>query len=329
MKRLIFLFTILFAIDAAAAAPNVVFKKFISIGNGGHSMACYNGDNLTFAEAFDIFEGRERGYTFPATIANPVRTSRELAAKIDLSLSSFTIPQVMRELSVSDKVSFVIQNMSFLRPGQSLTLSGDAYEDIRMNPGCTLIQTINFHSSARIRASPDAWDLLDNVSHTALYLHEGVYWHLRSGGVENDSRRTRKIVAHLMGGGELEPFGDVLEGASDVQYCHSVTERWAGDWSTQALAYRLPDGRKVLQFRQLGGYRMVTRTTLALPAAFGEKTGAVFGGSSSDQTAYKLNSIIDRDSAVITTWKDGKVTLRGIVQKGSNFRDQIRCEDVK
>jgi hypothetical protein len=154
---------------------------------------------------------------------------------------------------------------------------------------------------------------------------------LRDLGVEHDSRRTRRAVAYLMAGGDLQPVDLVPQGATDFQYCHTfyTSTMFGGrDQRTKLLAYRTPDGKVAFQFSRFGGYRMLTKSVVY--GRDGKTSGPIFNAKDRDSKTVEggLNSPLDPAAYVKVSWKGSKVSVRGALQKDSGAAEPLICRDL-
>jgi hypothetical protein len=98
----------------------------------------------------------------------------------------------------------------------------------------------------RLELSQSIWDKLSPTSRAALYVHEAVYWALRSKGFgDTTSKRTREVVAWVFSGAVLEAPGAGVP--LDAKACR-------GGWPYPS------GGQTVLQLEHA-----LTRTTVTLP----------------------------------------------------------------
>jgi hypothetical protein len=322
MKAFLFLLLIL---PASATASPSTRDSGTSIGNGGHSISCRQPDGTVTKEAFDLFEGRALfGYrvAFPETVP-AAELALQLAAKVDKSQGG-----AMEELdTVRGKVKFIRDHMVLLPPGVGLKPTEDSNEFI-VPRNCEIIQTINFRQNRRIYVDSDAWNALTETSKAALFLHEAIYWQLREGGEEHDSRRTRRLVSYLMSGGELAPRARVpLPTGSQAQYCHSVEENSRMDWNTKLFAYK-HEGRIVLQFLQIGGYRLLGRTELSSTAHPNTPAQPLTRDASRLQRMQGwIGSPPDTEAYITLIWGQGRIDIEGYVQQGVRFADRLECHN--
>ena len=255
MKKLLLLMALLpFAAEARLDSGNTV-------GNGGQIVSCRTPQGLQSSMAFDLYEGKVLfRYSYDKFKGlDPKVVAIDLARKIDKSIGGS--PRGLE--SVEGKTRFVLENLTFLPPGTGLIATPDTGEFV-FPKNCDVVQTINFRSNQKIYVDSDAWNQLDEVSRAALYLHEAVYWHLREGGVEKDSRRARKIVAYLMEGLELTPRALLeIPSRQQLQFCHSLEQNEeTKDWNTKVLVYRAAAGTIVVQPLRIGGFRLLEQTVL-------------------------------------------------------------------
>lgn len=294
----------------------------VIVGNGGHTVACArtDGPGLVY-ETFDLFDGRVLfNFQYPAyNDEDPLDLAYRLAKKIDAAQ--------VKETNVAQRVRKVARYMIFLRPGETLEPTGDAAEYQTIPDHCRLVQTINFRGPRKILVNSDVWKSLSNLDKAALYLHEAVYWYLRGTGVENDSRRTRRIVSYLMAGGELEDLGTIPEEAEGVgQFCHSVEPLTPGHWKTEFLAFKTKNGDAVLQFFQAAGYRFFNRVLIKNPLSADSELPIDANRSEVRTLIGLIRFPVDIESVLDLRWGRGKVTLHGVMQKDSPIYDDIVCE---
>lgn len=293
------------------------------LGNGGQSVVCRNDQKeIVSAEALDLFEGRaldNRRVAFPEDRA-ALELAVELATKIDDSQGGPT----GRVAGVAGKVKYVAANMTLLPPGVGLDPIDDSLGFI-FPKNCEPVQTINFRENQRIFVDSDVWNLLPETSKAALLLHEAVYWHLRESGVEKDSRRTRRVVAFMLAGGQLPPRAKFeLPAGTEIQHCHSVEINSFRNYNSSFFAFRKND-LVMLQFMQIGGYRLLGRTLLVGPADTpdlplqkdAEKTQKVEGWFSNPP---------DTEAFVSVSWGQGLLSITGKIQDGGDFQESLECE---
>lgn len=315
MKAIILIFTSLLLTSNAQARVNSIWG--VNIGNGGQIMSCPSG-NWTF----DLYEGRARGYSYPSINRDPLSYAVGLGAKVDAA-----IPERLR--GVAARVSWVQRAMFFNKPGEILQFTGDTSETLKVEDGCTLIQTVVFRSSSDIEVSYDGWNSINSTNQAALYLHEAIYWYLRAGGVEGDSRRTRAAVSYLMAGKKLEVVDAAPVGSlGPIQHCHSerATE---GAWQSEFYAYWDSKQRPTFQFISAGGYRMLTKTILNGTDVGDTNRPVIDRKGDSRKIVGALKSKLDSEAALSLRWGRSQILLTGKIQDEAVIKDQIVCEDYR
>jgi hypothetical protein len=304
----------------------------IVIGNGGQSVVCYDNDGRPASgESLDLFEGRAlNNYKYDQYLGrDPIELAIYLARKIDASQGGSD----GFNSNVEAKTRYVISNLIFLPAGVGLKDTNDGGEFV-VPKNCTVVQTINFRSNRKIYVDSDTWASLDPLNRAALYLHEAVYWHLREGGLERDSRRTRKIISYLFGGGDLLPRAALLaEDWTSIQYCHSkVFLPRQRDYNTKLFVYRLGGDQLVIQLLQLGGYKLIERTALYVKNE--EIRGASSGGSPFIPEVNEERSLsgwikasTNDEMHLELSWGGGEVFLEATVLEGLKVSDNLKCYD--
>jgi hypothetical protein len=311
-------------------APVAHARIGIIVGNGGHAVTCTDsGGRLISVEALDLYEGRlTRGYSYPtAQNINPLELAKALARKLDAAQENFYPPQG-EPPTIESKVEHVARTMSFLPPGQTLDLTPDSDERLIFPAGCQLTQTINFRTAGLIQVNSDMWNQLSPTDKAALYLHEAVYWYLRETGVEVDSRRTRLTVSYLMSGGNVASRLTLPKGGwlKRVQYCRSTDPTLRGNWSTELIAYRDPQGHVVVQFLQMGAFRALTQSYIV-----GDIDGPVdeLPLQKDSPVVHEIHggahSSLDPDAVIQVRWGNGNISVSGTLQPFNAFRDSVRC----
>ncbi len=304
----------------------------ISIGNGGQIVECKGAGGEVTREAFDLYEGSALfGYAYPRDTQNldPAKLALALAAKMDAAQGSVAGVLEPEKNGFENRVRYVLDNMNFLPPGVGLQPTGDTQEFIRLPQNCDFVQAINFRDNKRIYVNSDVWNELSPLNRAALYLHEAVYWYLRETGVEADSRRTRKAVSYIMAGGALSPRTSLPSDATKIQYCRSSRTNGKRDYDTKFLVYRDGGGNTVAQFFQIGGYRILTRTTLE--GALENDTDYPIEPSVRPERSLEgaVVSPIDIDALVSVTWGKGRVRVGGILQPNSGIYDTVVCQPFR
>jgi hypothetical protein len=299
----------------------------VSIGNGGQAVVCKDAvTGKVTTEAFDLFESRvlfETEYKF-AEDEDPLTIALELAKKLDEGQGGNEGSQD----SIQGKVMYVAAKMHPINKKARLKLTEDSKEFV-FPSDCEIVQTINFRNNMKIWYDSNVWEALSNVDKAALYLHEAVYWHLRDAGVEKDSRRTRKIVSYMMSGGELSTrFGLPTEWLSKMQYCHSKEFNPTLDWNTKFVAYKDPLDRMVVQFLQIDGYRVLTRTTIMgeTDQSLSELPIQKDNSNPTSLTGW-VKSPTDDETHIFLIWGQGSVLLRGEIEEGTPIEDDLECVD--
>ncbi len=317
--------TFTFAIMGLLAAVGAAADPGTSVGNGGQSVVCRdNSGKILSTETMDLFEGRVLAgyqYIFPAG-SDPAVIALDMARKIDLSQGG----AAGGTQSIEGKVRYVIDHMIALPPGVGLKPTEDSREFV-FPKNCEIVQTINFRQNLKIYFDSDAWTNLSAVNRAALYLHEAVYWHLRESGVETDSRRTRKIVSFVMSGGALPKRVGLEPWLMKVQYCHSIQFNESQDWSTKLMAFKDLDNKLVIQFLQIGSFRVLTKSLLVSDP---DKSIPVVEPIQKDSEEIRrvsgvMSSPMDPDAEFTLSWGKGKVTLKGSLQEGSLIQDELEC----
>lgn len=310
----------------SASTPKASAFSF-TVGNGGQSVVCREPDGrLQSAETFDLFEGRALGsYSYGAYAGRePKELALELARLIDQAQGGSGDGLD----SVEGKTRYVLDNFNFLPDGVGLRLTEDSREFVAVPKHCEIVQTINFRSNQKIYVDRAAWEQLDPLSQAALYLHEAVYWHLREGGLESDSRRTRRVVAFLFQGGKLVPRASIE--APKAQYCHTRELNEKGnDWKTKLFVYWNQRGEFVAQLLQLGGYSLLEHTALTSTSITREAGDfpVVPGAAETQTVAGWVRSSTNDEIRLELSWGQGKTQLEATVLEGVKIREELECVD--
>jgi hypothetical protein len=299
-----------------------------SFGNGGHSVICSNQGQWSAPIALDLYEGRlENSYTYPTSIDfSAEEIALGFAKKMDKAIgySDITGRHISKNSSISSKVRIVAKNLTF--EDNEVEFTHDSrFQNLEAN--CKLVQTINFQK--QIRVSKSLWQEHSIIDQAALLLHESIYWYLRSQGKETDSRRVRRLVAYLFSGGELTSVIDSQKWKiPNSQVCRSRTRSVFKD--TEFYVFENQSGNTEIQFRRLGKYRMLSRTTLIGARSSNENTPAIHWERESGSIEGYINSISDKNTKIKLSWNSGRneIRLEGMFEGEYPIDDLLVCHPL-
>lgn len=355
MKKSLVVFAILFLVNPFAQAqwgqswtppvldPGMLDRIFgpwdglrsgVTVGNGGHVVLCRNKTQVALLETFDLYEGRlvhGHKYIEPLQAEEALPLALSLARKLDEARDlRFESRSLRGKLSLEKKLQHVAKTMRFIKSGSRLAATPDSQEFISFPKNCQLAQAINFRNERTILVNPDLWRALSPLNQAALYLHEAVYWHLRETGVEKDSRRTRRVVAALLAGAQVEAVTLLPAGSQgQLQFCRSLARSATdGDWPTKFFAYQDSKGQVILQMLQISGHRILTRTLV--PTELVASTLVTnFAGLFTERKTAVVQTAFDDDLVFRLLTQQGRLAISGVIQPGTPFRETVSCQLLK
>ncbi len=323
---MIFLFLLFFQWDAHA---RIIFESGgSSFGNGGHSVQCLLQDQNTWSspQSLDLYEGQKlMGYSYPAlrSTEDAQEYALSLARKVDVSVgvSDFVGRRFSKNSTLTGKLRLILERAVFVN-GPLKTTDDAKFRELDSN--CKLQQTINFGS--QILFHKPLWDQHSYTDQSALLLHEAIYWYLRSQGKETDSRRVRRIVAHLIQGGDLLPvIEEQLEKSNATFLCKSkVVDPFR---HSEIYVFANQDRKLEIRFRRLGNYRMLSQTS-----GMGPEVRTPFALDKEPlEFSTALESISDRNSLVDFQWNPQEQTLsvKGKLEGDLPVEDELSCTLVQ
>lgn len=163
-----------------------------STGNGGQSVVCQaRSETSATPQSYDLYEGAALfGYSF-----------RRWEGESALVIANRALGRLRPEEArlVADRfhdLLTLIDNADHVAD-EAIPLTADI-APIVMPEGCELRQTVVFRPDGKISLNSALWDALSPLSLAAFYLHEAVYWELRTSRGEVTAQRTRRIVSYLL-----------------------------------------------------------------------------------------------------------------------------------
>ncbi len=248
MKSNLFLMTIIFMCFQADAFAGGVD------GGGGKSVVCRDANaKITSAETLDLYEAKHvyglKPKTFTGTLDQAVT-----AIEADLQM---TMDQP--EIHLFPLFRRVRKIMKFVSPSVVLKPVDDAAEAI-LPSECQLEQLAHYIDDDLLLVSEEIWNALSLTDKAALITHEAIYRMHRTNGA-TDSRRSRKVVGHLLSGFQFEPVRSGLP--SSAKLC--VAKQ--GDKVTFMFAYYPASSETMtkLQFLSFEGQPVFSKKTAIVP----------------------------------------------------------------
>ncbi len=194
---------------ALISTKNAIAQGGSKGGGGGKAVVCRNSaGKISKAEVLDVFEAKNLFGLNPIVFAGNLDYAvKEL--KSDL-MKTMDQPEVHLLPLVEHvrKIFRLVGSNAVLKPVD------DAAEVI-IPVGCNFEQLANYVDDDLLLVSEEIWNALDITNQAALIMHEAIYRLERYYGA-TDSRRSRKVVAHLISG---FPFIQVRAG---------VPQNWSG-----------------------------------------------------------------------------------------------------
>lgn len=182
MKNLILVCGLILSLNAFAGNER---------GNGGNAVVCRDKDgNIKSAEMLDIYEGRAlSGLKY-----------NEFTGSVDQNFDRI-IDDILEPSHESTKLMIysVKNNMTMLPTGVELEPINDSLH-ILMPRNCKVEQVANFYNQTKVFVNSDIFNSFNDLSKTALYLHEVLYLLDRQAGSTN-SRSVRRVVAKALSDG--------------------------------------------------------------------------------------------------------------------------------
>jgi hypothetical protein len=176
----------------------------------------------------------------------------------DVQILPMLDPQIVEE-----GVTYDNQNKHLLPTGVTLPALDDSKnvvepEDFFLPNSCSIERlALYVDSTERLSIVSDIWSQMDSLNQAALLVHESLYRQMRSDG-ETTSERTRLAVGHAFAG---DRFTSILDGIpSSTLLCISNEDKPAYRFAL----YSTLDGNTVLQFIDLNGKVMLSKTTLSI-----------------------------------------------------------------
>lgn len=247
MKTLLFVFIASFGLSSYAGVIN---------GGGDKGVVCRNLDgSIASAETLDLFEAKNLyglvPWQFIGTVDGVLDSMRTRLQSTMDQPEIHLFPLMNR-----------VRNILRLVPPTVILKPVDDAAEVALPTGCTLEQLANYVDDDLLLVSQEIWDHLSLADKAALHLHEAIYRLERSQGAQN-SRRTRKIVGHLLSG---FPFVQVkTDLAQDAKICSAVD----GDRVLYQFAYSsspaMPKNQTKLQFFVFEGRSVYSKKTAILP----------------------------------------------------------------
>jgi hypothetical protein len=166
-------------------------------GHGGSSVVCRDkAGQILSVDVLDLYEAREQ---YHLTVASQTGTAEEVAFRmldrlIDTSRKNFE--KVPRYLGP------VISGKNVLPKGVRVKPVNDVFPAIEPReepnaPQCKIEPLANYQENGTVLVDGDLWRRLSPTQQAALYLHEAIYASLRESERAMDSRKARRITAHL------------------------------------------------------------------------------------------------------------------------------------
>lgn len=234
---------------------NLSLESFAKEGHGGRSVVCRDQENkIISAELFDFFEA-------PILYGQVINHNNE---EIEAQVEKISV-KLETALSRSGMYSSNFKNIRsiirFTPENVHLKPVDDSLEAVELPAGCKNEQLAVYVDRNLILVDKEIWDELSLTDKAGLIVHEGIYAELRWFN-EKDSRRTRKVVAHLFSNFQ---FINVFEGIPLTAYrCFGFANNdshQAGDFDFFAF----PEGDFTrLQFHQLAGSIVFSKKTIII-----------------------------------------------------------------
>lgn len=207
MKHLIlFLMTSFLVPTAFSKTPPSSLMLGTSSSGGGYAVVCYDQDRsphqIQTVTLLDIYEG-QTAYKLP--------TWNPSVAMSDQILHAKNIFQSVLDDRAHDLNAFIdlaARNLKLIPNIAEIVKVDDVNPIIFPTKNCYLQQIAHYIDDDLLLVDETLWNHLNNTNKAALILHEGLYRFLRDDG-ESNSRRTRKIIAHLFGD---FPFENIKSG---------------------------------------------------------------------------------------------------------------------
>jgi len=197
-------------------APLCQAKAGSASSGGGKAVVCrdLNG-RIQSAEVLDLFEGRiTYGLeikSFGATADANIKAMQEKIGNIFDGFLSFDPDNNLFTKAVHD--------FHLLPLGIPLKPVNDADEDVLPPKGCDLEQLAYYRDDQILLVNQEIWNALDTLNRAALFTHEVIYRQERSLSNATNSRRARKVVAHLFSDFVFTP---VMQGVpKDAKECRT------------------------------------------------------------------------------------------------------------
>jgi hypothetical protein len=192
MKTLIF-----FALVLTSLLISLSVQAGDRIGNGGSMWACQDDKQQVYDLLFmDTYEARgEWALNLPEIQVPELEAVQQQKAWI----SSF----LKDSEQINRSIVFVENNITWIN--EVITVIPDSYSRVSPHPSMCpdgkweIVQLVNFTNDNRILIRKELFDsrYMSNLERAAVYLHEGIYYYLRSKYGDQTSTRARAIVGFL------------------------------------------------------------------------------------------------------------------------------------
>lgn len=246
-------------------------------GGGGKSVVCRdNNHKIISAELLDIWEGKN--------IYNlNIEQKNDVDSILSIAQNKLTHSLTNPEVSLFRILRRVRSIMMISKPGVILKDVNDAAE-VALPADCKLEQLANYVDDNFLIVSNEIWNQLDDLNKAGLILHEAIYRFERDNGATN-SRRARKIVAHLLSDFQFTKVNDGLP--INIRYCQATND--AGKLKYGFWVYPISNiqGRQMskLQFTVLDGLFVYSKKTAVIPVKLPweiPEQSRVFSGGDTD-----------------------------------------------
>lgn len=240
-------------------------KEGPSSGGGGFVVQCAPNplEPEGYIELIDIYRGRRLGFEMQ-------QPSGRVAADYFRAVTRTYTLQGRPDLADSMKVEIEENLKSFFRlarlvSAQELPVVND-YGAVFLPTHCQVRQLAYFNDRTNeVLINKDLWAKLDSLNQAALAHHEIFYRHVRTAHNVKNSVQTALFVAHVYSAGDIPSRDHALPADAKQTVILEDTEDAFRPLSYLKMYKTGNSWGHTLQFDQIEGFSMVTRTVMSLP----------------------------------------------------------------
>jgi hypothetical protein len=244
----------LLSVSIAEASPKMI-KAGADSSGGGKSVVCREGNSpegkILSIEMLDIYEARAMYGLEPAELGSGMRDIlQEVKGKLRVATAIGN--------GIADGIDHLTSRLRILPPGTRIEPVNDA-SPIALPRGCALEQTAVWVDRGLVVADHEHWEAMNERNRAALIVHEVVYDFTRRFGMEKNSRRARKVVAHAFSQFQFEDVEAGMPANEKRGLCYTLGDNTAE--STSFWIYANENNELVAQLLSFEGRYLFSRNT--------------------------------------------------------------------